>query len=155
MGIKEIIEQESKNENAIYLFKEGMFWRMYQKSAYNFTRQIKELKVMKKFYKNVNGEVVYAGFPDTILSQIVALCESKGLQFEKFNEKHCCISGFVHDNGFEQWFQSLVLFQKTDNQSEKSIIQRIKTYPVHHKTPLETVQFVAEIQKQLISHFNE
>ena len=33
---------------------------------------------MKKQYKIVNCEVVYGGFPDTILSQIEGLSQSKG-----------------------------------------------------------------------------
>lgn len=73
MTIKEILEIENGNKACINLYKEGIFLRVYQKSAYFFTKQIKDLKVMKKFYKNVNCEVVYAGFPDTILSQIQEL----------------------------------------------------------------------------------
>jgi predicted nucleotide-binding protein (sugar kinase/HSP70/actin superfamily) len=41
-------------EHCINLFKEGIFWRVYQKSAYAFTQQIKNLKVMKKLFKIVN-----------------------------------------------------------------------------------------------------
>jgi len=87
MTVKEILEIEIVNKGSINLFKEGIFWRVYQKSAYNFVTCIKELKILKKFYKVVNGELVYAGFPDTILSQIEALSKSKGLKFEKCNEK--------------------------------------------------------------------
>ena len=119
MTVKEILVIESANTGSINLFKEGIFWRVYQKSAYFFTKQIKDLKVLKKFYKNVNCEVVYAGFPDTILPQIEALSQSKEFKFENHNEKHCSISGVEIDNDFEQWFQShtrhteLVEVQKT------------------------------------------
>ena len=75
MTIKEILEIENANADMINLFKEGIFWRVYQKSAYYFVRHIKELKVLKKFYEIVNCEVVYAGFPDTILPQIQELAQ--------------------------------------------------------------------------------
>jgi hypothetical protein len=159
MLIREILKIENTNTTGrINLFKEGIFWRVYQKSAYLFIKQIKDLKALKKFYKVVNSEVVYAGFPDTILPQIQELAQSKGLQFEKSNEKHCRISGIEVDNGFEQWFQSLAVFRKinsddgydiSEGKPARSIIQKIKNYPIADKTPLETVQFVAELQEQL------
>jgi len=158
MVVKEILKIEETNTGRINLFKEGIFWRVYQKSAYLFIKQIKDLKALKKFYKVVNSEVVYAGFPDTILSGIQELAQSKYLKFERVNEKHCTISGIEIDNGFEEWFQSLAVFRKinsddgsdiSDGKPARSIIQKIKEYPVFYKTPLETVQFVAEMQEQL------
>jgi len=149
MTIKEILEIESTNTSRINLFKEGIFWRVYQKSAYFFTKQIKDLKVLKKFYKIVNCEVVYAGFPDTILPKIQEVVQSKRFKFQSHNEKYCSILNFEVDNNFEQWFQSLSLFQKTISVTDGGIIQKIKEYPVFTKTPLETVQFVAEIQERL------
>lgn len=146
MTISEILKIEDANTGSINLFKEGIFWRVYQKSAYLFTKYIKELKVLKKFYKNVNREVVYAGFPDTILPKIQELAQSKGLKFEKSNDKHCNISGFEIDNDFEEWFQSLTLFQNT-NKYDK-IINKIRNYPVIGKTPLETQQFLIELQNE-------
>ena len=162
MGIKEILEVENANAGSINLFKEGIFWRVYQKSAYLFTKHIKDLKAIKKFYKNVNSEVVYAGFPDTILPRIEMMAESKNFKFEKCNEKHCSISGFEPDNGFEEWFKSippypvpdkLYLVGKTPPQQNlegltHEIIQKIKEYQVSNKTPLETVNF------DFASHFH-
>lgn len=147
MLIQEILKIESANTESIHLFKEGIFWRMYQNSAYRFTQRMKELKVLKKFFKNVNSEVVYVGFPGAILHRIEALSQSNSFKFEKHNEKYCVISGFEPDNGFEEWFQSIPLFQKINDND--AIIQKIKEYPVVDKTPLETVQFVAELQTSL------
>lgn len=114
MILQEILKIESANTKSINLFKEGIFWRVYQHSAYSFTKQIKDLKVQKKFYKNVNSVVVCVGLPDTILAQIEALSQSKGLRFEKSAEQ-CIILGFEPDNGFEDGFQSFPLFQKTNS----------------------------------------
>ena len=73
MIISEILKIENANTGCINLFKEGIFWRIHQQSAYLFIKHVKNLKALKKFYKNVNREVVYAGFPDAILPQIQAL----------------------------------------------------------------------------------
>ena len=95
MTIIEILKIESVNTGCINLFKEGIFWRIYQQSAYLFIKHIKDLKALKKFYKNVNREVVYAGFPDAILSQIQALSHSKGLKFEKYVDNYSISGLFI------------------------------------------------------------
>ena len=151
---------EQNNINCCYLVKEGIFWRVYQKSAYYFVKHIKELKVLKKFYKNVDSEVVYAGFPDTILPQIRELARSKGLQFEKCNEKHCSISGVEIDNGFEEWKNSIkvqALVQSNKNcisnnlfdKRKEVVIEKLKGYSLANHTPIETMQLVMDLQKEL------
>jgi hypothetical protein len=52
MGIKNILELEKENQQII-LHKEGLFIKVYERSAYLFTKNIKEYKLTKKFYKNV------------------------------------------------------------------------------------------------------
>ncbi len=203
MTLKEIIEIENANKNSINLYKEGIFWRVYNQSAYYFVKHIKELKALKKFYKNVNCEVVYAGFPDTILSQIEALSQSKGLQFEKCgalslskgNEKQCSISGVDFDNGFEEWKNSIKVSapiqslagstcrtgrQQTGNKNyvsnnlpgriitlndgyrnianiqqdefdkrKEAVIEKLKGYSLANHTPIEAMQLVMDLQKEL------
>lgn len=161
MTIKEILEIENGNKACINLYKEGIFLRVYQKSAYFFTKQIKDLKVMKKFYKNVNCEVVYAGFPDTILSQIQELAQSKGLKFEKCNEKHYGISGFEFDNGFEEWKNSIkvsvpvksnvksCIVNNNLDKKKEMVIEKLKGYSLANHTPIETMALVMELQKEL------
>ena len=161
MTVKEIIAIESANTSSIILFKEGIFWRIYEKSAYFFTKKVKDLKVLKKFYKIVNCEVVYAGFPDTILSQIQVLCQSKNLKFEKYNEKQYSISGFEFDNGFEAWKNSIKMSLPVQSNGKSSmvdtnfdkrkeeVIEKLKGYSLANHTPLETMQLVMELQKEL------
>jgi len=159
MTIKVILEIENANTDMINLFKEGIFWRVYQKSAYYFVRHIKELKVLKKFYKIVNCEVVYAGFPDTILPQIQELAQSKWFKFEKCNEKHCAVSGVAVDNGFEEWKNSIkiqVPVQSNKNyvstnldKRKEVVIEKLKGYSLANHTPIEIMALVMELQKEL------
>ncbi len=80
MKIKDILHLEKSNFNTIILHKEGMFYRAYEKSAYLFTLYIKAYKVVKKFYKNVNTEVVYLGFPTNCLENILKIVSYKNSQ---------------------------------------------------------------------------
>lgn len=45
MTVKEIIAIENANEGGIYLFKEGIFWRVYNRSAMRLVNNLKPLKI--------------------------------------------------------------------------------------------------------------
>ena len=63
MKIEKILQYESQNKDTIILFKEGIFFRAYERSAMRFTEYVAPFKVFKKYYKIVNAEVCYLGFP--------------------------------------------------------------------------------------------
>ena len=64
MVISDILELEREN-TSIILHKEGLFIRVYERSAYLFVNHIKAYNTTKKFYKNVNQEVAYLGYFST------------------------------------------------------------------------------------------
>jgi len=72
MGIKDILTYEENNESSIYLHKEGLFWRAYEVSAYLFIRNIKDYQIKKKHYKNVGKDIVFLGFPNSVLDDILS-----------------------------------------------------------------------------------
>jgi hypothetical protein len=41
MTIKEILSSEGVNFDSIVVYREGLFWRCYERSAYNFVKHIK------------------------------------------------------------------------------------------------------------------
>lgn len=59
MVILDILALEKENTQII-LHKEGLFIRAYERSAFMFTKHIKEYTITKKFYKNAKQEVVYS-----------------------------------------------------------------------------------------------
>jgi hypothetical protein len=73
---KNILELEKENKQII-LHKEGLFIKVYERSAYLFTKHIKEYKLTKKNYKNAKQEVVYLGFPKNSFSKIDGICKNK------------------------------------------------------------------------------
>jgi hypothetical protein len=70
MGISEIAKQEKINAGQIWLYKEGIFWRAYEVSAYLFSCNIKKYTVKQKFIKKIDREIVFLGFPDTLGEKI-------------------------------------------------------------------------------------
>ena len=56
--------------NKLYLFKEGMFYKVYNQNAMWFVQHIKPYKVTVKYLKNIQQEVYSIGFPITYLASI-------------------------------------------------------------------------------------
>jgi len=81
MKIEEILKTEDYQN--IYLHKEGLFWRSYEYSAYVFVKNVKKYNVKKKFVKKVDNDIVFIGFPDSTLANILNLCKHNGFTINK------------------------------------------------------------------------
>jgi hypothetical protein len=87
MKIEEILEIESKNLESINLYKEGIFWKAYQRSAYLVVTHFRSsFSVKTKYIKCVKENVLSIGFPGSSLLSIF-----KDFSIEKFNEKRLCV----------------------------------------------------------------
>lgn len=158
MQIKAIIAQESTNTCSIILFREGIFWRAYERSAFLFTKHIKPYQLTKKYFKNVESEVVFCGFPNTTLDELLAkVCDK-----EIFKEDDTIrIAGFekVENEVFNVWKNGIPIAVKesepeysvNDNSynSKEVVLQSLRNFRVANSTPLECQQFLMEMQKQL------
>ena len=152
MGIKEISEQESNNTSAIVLRKEGLFWRAYELSAYLFINIIKDCTPVRRHYKIIDREVVYVGFPDTILEQI--LSKASSLHNSKVNRDNKIIIVQLSNpdtSGFDNWKNNLPLNEsaKTAEKPEKDIMEKIRSFPVISKTPLDAQLFIIQLQNEI------
>lgn len=150
MKIKEILKIERENTESIFLHKEGLFWRAYEHSAYLFTLYIKEYKITKKFYKNVNAEVVYLGFPANALQSLLQFSKEKDINKE---ETQIIIGKYEFtNNDFLKWKAGTQLWQSSETLpkfEQSDIIEKIKNFPVVGKTPIECQQFLIELQSEL------
>jgi len=61
MTVQEKISLTAQS-NKLVMFKEGMFYKLYNQNAMWFVHQIKPYKVTKKFVKIVNQDVYSIGF---------------------------------------------------------------------------------------------
>ena len=155
MQTSEILEIEKNNTDSIYLFKEGIFWRCYELSALYFIKNIKEYRVFRKFVKTVNQDIVYLGFPNTIIEEIIQKAKSNNYLVSK-NEKRIVIIGIQKEEGFEKWKENIKISGKENKagnmDNNNQIIQKIKEFDLINKTPVESFNFLSEIQKQLVNN---
>src|ERR1039458_8806409 len=127
MRIAEIQEIEKTNFESIHLFKEGIFWRGYEKSAWRFVKKIKQYRVLKKYVKGVKQDIVYLGFPENILEEILEMAGNNGFLIEKTDTK-ISITKLPEDSGFEVWKSEIELMavkEKSNGCIEDEIIRQI------------------------------
>ena len=147
----------SVDNTQILLHKEGLFVRAYEHSAYLFTSHIKLYNITKKFYKNVNQEVVYLGFPQSSLSKIESICKEHNLTITEDSSliKITGVVGFL-ENEFVNWKNKIpvqqsakILSQPSSNLQENKIIAELKAFNLVNKTPIECQSFIVELQNKI------
>lgn len=64
MTSQDFIRAEADNTDRIILYKEGLFWKAYERSAYILCMQVRPFKPTKKSLKSLDGgQIVSVGFP--------------------------------------------------------------------------------------------
>lgn len=67
MTFKEILDREDSNTDSIWLYREGMFMKAYDRSAFFVHTLIQPFKLSRRYIKNVNRDVISLGFPEQTL----------------------------------------------------------------------------------------
>lgn len=169
MTAKEKIEQESKNVNAIYLHKEGMFWRAYNQSAMLFVDNLKSLKIIRRYIKNVKQDIFYCGFPESSWDTIQKQAVEKGFLVTAADTNTIIISGVSAENDYKSWMQKFppeketgeiktsssqylaVLPSKIEGLLPGIIIRQIQQYSLENATPIETMLFIQKLKQAINS----
>ena len=105
MKVKEILEIENANTGSINLFKEGICWKVYEKSAWRFVKNIRDYRVLRKYVKTVKQDIAYLVVPGSVLPEILLTIETKHVSSHTLRKSEICleIQGFTDTVGFEEW----------------------------------------------------
>ena len=158
-NLQEILLKESGNTDTIYFYREGVFFKAYEHSAYLFVKYVKPFMVKKRFVKSVNQEVVSIGFPTNSLHGYF----EKGKIKENENTAEVVINETVDSTTFDEWRKKIELISNTEKKPKQPlsvashpvvgnqdvIIMKIKTFPIEVKTPLDCMMFLSELKKML------
>lgn len=101
----EIITEEAQDPEKITLYKEGVFWKAYNKSAYAFNKNIKEYKTTTKLITYCNYVAITIGFPTESLNKIKEIIKTKE-EVEITEESDSKITlkiPTVNSNEFKEW----------------------------------------------------
>ena len=161
MTVKEIIEQELKNKNSIYLLKEGIFWRVYNQSAMRLCSYLQSYKVNVKYIKKVQQDLYYCGFPDAFLDKIIQKAKEKGYETNQINEKQIEIKNIANDSiNYDEWRNThnkaisiAIVSEPPEEYQEKKgkteALEKIREFQLENSTPIQTMLFVQQL-KQMI-----
>ena len=154
--IQDKIMLQAQSPSKVFVFKEGIFYKVYNQGAYLLRN--KNYKVSLKKIKNSESEVVSIGFPSTVFEAL------KGdFAIQDFESYSCFNPNMDYDDvEFQNWYKKKVTIEQNDTKSMKQqkegldnscsneIIQQIKNYPLANKTPMEVFVWVAGLQSKLI-----
>ena len=154
----------------IHLFQKGTFYRAYEWSAWLCVRYLQDFKPTKRKFKNEDSCVVFIGFPVSSLAKYtsegvsVKAGEEKSMDLvlpeEAFQEG---VEVSLLQSEFDHWKDSVPLVESSKKETDggissaaasrpsrlTDIMHRILTYPIEQKSPLESMQFLAEIKRSI------
>jgi hypothetical protein len=151
MTQKEIFDSEKENLHKIHLYKEGIFWKAYERSAFHFCQHVTPFKPTRKFVKTVGFDVVSIGFPTASIDnykdkyKVVEQAEARLL---------LTTATTITEAEFERWKDAIVYTIPKNNTHPKTempmdIISQIKSFNLESKTPMECMMWLAELKQQL------
>ncbi len=149
MKITDILKYEANNKNGIFLFREGCFFRAYNRSAMCFVNQIKSIKIIKKYIKYIDEKIFYCGFPKSYLKEVLECVKNKGLKIEQLDENFHIWGEELEKGNYINWKNKIKSEEKNNDKStlQDFILKKIKNYPIDDKTPKETVEFSYEVKE--------
>lgn len=151
-SIKEILEKERENVSRIYLYREGLFYKAYERSAYLWTQKVCHYEVKVRHVKAVDVEVMSIGFPASVLER-----KLNGCCYDKDGENVIVEvgGGIVFDEvAYRQWRSGCKAASVTGGVVEKSvcirdeIVGRIMNFPIESSSPIECMVFLSELKRQ-------
>lgn len=115
MTIKEIIQIENGNHNTIILWREGIFWRAYEKSAYAFSMQIRPYKPTRKWVVAVKQDVISLGFPASAAETVL---DAHQVLLQQDNRLVLAASPITAED-FENWKQAVAMTLPDNGRQQK------------------------------------
>ena len=145
MTAKELISLESGNHDEIRLYKVGMFWCAYERSAYMMCSQVRELKVKADRVKSAGGQVLCkVGFPlnsfDTTAASLVVKSRTDDVMVLKAPRA-------ITEDQFLEWKNNHTVADSSAPSAEGDIVKMIRGFNVAVHTPMQCMDFIMELQR--------
>lgn len=155
MTHKEILQRESSNTDLIHLYKEGLFWKAYEQSAYLFVNSITSYKVKSKYDKKTRQDIIYIGLPQISLERA-----KEKYTVIRSDDKEITIKPIIANSSiqisFERWKmmnlktnEPLPIIQTRVNMSDADIANKVRMFNLESKTPMQCMMFLADLKKEI------
>lgn len=145
MTAKELISLESGNHDEIRLYKVGMFWCAYERSAYMMCSQVRELKVKADRVKSAGGQVLCkVGFP---LNSFDTTAASLVVKSRTDDEVVLKATRAITEDQFLEWKNTHTVADSSEPSAEGDIVKMIRGFNVAVHTPMQCMDFIMELQR--------
>lgn len=145
MSILDKVTLQQQDTTKIFLFKEGIFYKVYNEGA--FLLKDKNYKVAVKKIKSIENEVLSIGFPVSVFEKL-----KDEFVFENFEGYSCCGNNETFDETiYSVWYKEIINCQSDNSkiENQQQIIEQLKNYPLATKTPIEVFAWVASLQSKI------
>ena len=151
MTLKEKIYLQASATNKVFLFKEGIFYKVYNQGVFllkecNYKVSVKQSAKTKLWYVSI-------GFPESVLEKLKL---SYTFIKEQANNTACFATPTVFENeAYTNWKTQQITTSSTIKKeqqvalNDKTLIEQLKNYPLANKTPIEVFMWVAAMQQKL------
>jgi hypothetical protein len=151
MNLSNKLMMQGGNPDKIYLFKEGMFYKVYNEGAFllkelKYKVSTKQLAKTKQWYLSI-------GFPESVLENLKEKYTVNSLETEGVQRLNALYNFEIVT--FEAWKEALINTQVatinsvTNKLNDLNVLEEIKNYPLANKTPMEVFIWVSGLQLKI------
>ena len=160
---------EPDQQRQILLWPDGSFFRAYEWSAWLCVRYVKQFKPTRREIKSVGTDMIFVGFPKTSLERFT----TEGLMDVQTCDDGRCIltlreelvmpdNGSTLEQDYQNWRNTISITPGKEKEKDSlripanpvsltGIMKRILEFPVESSTPIDCMQFIAELKRQASS----
>ena len=146
MTFKEIIERENQNVDSIWLYREGMFMKAYERSAFFAHTFIHEFKLSKRYIKTVNMDVISLGFPEQTIPKWL---NGYVYEWEQDGLLRCHMRKVFDEVEFHNWKEVVRVNVGDRFTPHTAVIEKSPLYKVTYDLMTQVFDFSAHISKNV------
>ncbi len=156
MNILTKVNNEAANTSHIYLYKEGIFYEAYERSAYAFSIFIKRFKLKRAYSKTVGSDVISLGFPISGIENMLV-----GREYTKDESDNICMTWNEDEtivaSAYEEWRMQVKnectpSTPRLPKSHDVDVVTMIREFPIEIKSPIECILFLGELKKICSQH---
>ena len=146
MTFREIISREEQNNDSIWLYREGMFMKAYERSAYFAHTIIHEFKLSRRYVKTVNMDVISLGFPEQTVPKWL-----NGYVYEYVQDGLiCCRTRKQFDEvEFHNWKEAVSVNAGDRFTPNTAVIEKTPVYKATYDLLVQVYSFSVNISKNV------
>jgi hypothetical protein len=142
----EIYQLEQQNDGKVYLFREGMFYKAYERSAYLLCTRVQPFKVSARPLKGLNEPLISVGFPMASLEKFSAGMNREGGVLGQESSLVLQMSSLPDLSGFPAWKASFPLTQVQGKQQPR--FNGLPVYGIAYRLVLEITTLCAGLDRR-------